>query len=71
MTIKYPKGETVWVTYINRNHGPVCILTSKSTRDYYYLYDVEEDGSLKRLGRARTPTELEKKYSVHEKMARA
>lgn len=45
----YPKGERVWVGYYNTNHELILILTSKESRDYYYLYELV-DGVLRNLG---------------------
>ena len=70
MNIKYPKNETVWVSYQNSKGEPVCILTSKSTRDFYFLYEVLPTGELNKLGKARSPTELEAKFKVRERMRR-
>ena len=56
-----PKGEKLWVSYYDDNHTLQYILTSKETRDYYYLYEVAEDG-LKRLGRDRDPKVLEARF---------
>ena len=61
----YPKGERVWVGYYNRQGELLFILTSKETRDYYFLYAVE-DGKFKKLGRAKSPPELEIKFRVNE-----
>lgn len=66
--IHYPKGETVWVNYANRNGDVVYILTSKTQRDYYYLYEVLDDGKLKKLGKAKEPPELEDRFNIREKM---
>lgn len=55
---KYPKGERVWVGYYNSNHELRFILTSKDSRDFYFLYELVEDG-FRKLGKARSPTELE------------
>ena len=44
------------------------ILTSKNTRDYYYLYEVLEDGKIKKLGKAKDPPELEEKYCVMQRL---
>lgn len=64
----YPKGETVWVQYVDRNQQTLFILTSKeSSRDYYFLYELT-GGSLKKLGKARSPTELEEKFRVFERI---
>ena len=69
MSLKYPKGEEVYVSYYNKKCELLFILTAKlNSRDWYYLYELS-DGQFKKLGKARTPTELEEKYSVHEKMA--
>jgi len=66
MEIKKPKGEIVWTSYYDVNHKISFLLSSKPTREYYILYEVLCDGNLKRLGRARTPTELEQKHKVVE-----
>ena len=51
-----PNGEIIWETYIV-NGKERYIVTSKPVRDYYYIYEVL-GGSLKKLGKARTPVEL-------------
>ena len=48
-----PKGEISWVGYYNTDGEPVCILTSKPARDYYFLYEVLPDGKLNKLGKAK------------------
>lgn len=63
----YPKGERVWVGYYNRNHELLFIMTSKEARDYYFLYEVV-DGKFKKLNRAKSPKELEKKFEVSKRM---
>lgn len=68
MNLKLPKGEIVWVRYCDAKGVPVFVLTSKELRDCYYLYEANEDGSLKKLGKARTPPELESKFAVNEKL---
>lgn len=66
--LKYHRGEQVWVSYYNADHELLFILTSKeSSREYFYLYELV-DGSLKKLGRARSPKELEEKFDVTKKM---
>ncbi len=65
---KYPKGERVWVGYYNKEHELMFILTSKeSSREFYFLYELV-DGSFKKLGRARSPKELEAKFNVEKKL---
>lgn len=68
MQIKYPKGEVVWVSYQKSDGTPICILTSKPARDFYFLYEVKPDGSLAKLGKARSPIDLEKKFDVGLRM---
>lgn len=63
-----PKGERVWVGYYSKDHALMFILTSKGlSRDYYYLYEMA-GGSFKKLGRARSPKELEVKFDVYKKL---
>lgn len=65
---KYPKGERVWVGIYNKGHELMFIITSKeSSRDYYYLYELT-GGVLKKLGRARSPKELEEKFEVDKRI---
>jgi hypothetical protein len=66
MSIKYPKGEIVWVSYRNSNNKLCYIITSKILRDYYYIYELI-DSEFKKLGKAKNPTELEKKFIIYEK----
>ena len=71
MNVRYPKGETVWVTYHSSGGSPALFITSKPARDFYYLYEVLQDGAVKKLGRAKTPVELEEKYSEDIRLALA
>lgn len=62
--IKYPKGEKVWVSYYDSTHTLRYIITTKDKYyEYYYLYEVIK-GEFKKLGRAKVPTELEKKFNI-------
>ena len=65
--MKYPKGERVWTGYYNRAGELLFIVTSKESRDWYFLYEVV-NGEFKKLGRAKTPTELENRYGVTDRM---
>ena len=38
--MKYPKNETVWMTYYDSAGTLQFFMTSKAARDYYYLYAV-------------------------------
>lgn len=64
----YPKGETVWVEYLNQKRELVFIITTKGmTTDFYYLYELI-DGSFKKLGRSHSPTDLEEKFEINKKI---
>lgn len=64
--LRIPKGERLWVSYYNKKGELLFSLTSKElNRDWYYLYKIEE-GKQTKLGKAKTPAELEKKYCVNE-----
>ena len=64
---KYPKGERVWVGYYDGHHKLRFILTSKDSRDFYFLYELV-DGNFRKLGKARSPTESEEKFRVYQRM---
>ena len=65
---KVPKGEIGWVGYYNRSGKLIFVLTSKEKdRSWYFLYEVNGN-TMKKLGKAHTPPELENKYHVLEKM---
>lgn len=61
-TLTYPKGETVWVRYHTKDGALKYIMTSKTgDRSFYYLYEL--DGTtFKKLGRSKSPIEMERKY---------
>lgn len=68
MELKIPKGEKAWVRYCNSCGETMFVLTSKPARDFYFLYEVKPDGSLVKLGKACSPTELEEKFKVRSRM---
>lgn len=65
--IRYPKGERLWARYYDKKNALRFFITSKEARDYYFLYEVSGD-SVKKLGKARTPRDLEMKYKIEERM---
>lgn len=65
--IKYPKGETVWQTYQNTSEEVKFIITSKPSRDAYFLYELIGD-EFKKVGKAKTPTKLVETYDVKNKL---
>ena len=66
--ITCPKNEQMWWLYRNKSGTPIFLMTSKKNRDYDYLYEVLPGDELKKLGRAKTPPELEEKFDVDRKM---
>ena len=69
--MKYPKGERGWVSYYNPTGDLLFIMTSKENdRSWYFLYKIE-DGKMKKLGKARTPPELEQQFKVLEAISSA
>lgn len=64
---KYPKNETVWVSYYNESRELKFIITSKTTRDAYFLYELVND-EFKKLGKSKNPPELVEKYDVYKKV---
>lgn len=66
--VKYPKGETVWVGYYDVSGDLRFILTSKdNNRDFYFLYEFI-DGRFNKLGKSRSPKDLEDKFDVDAKL---
>lgn len=66
--MKLPKKEKVWVSYNDAQHNLRFILTSKeNSREVYYLYELVND-ELVKLGKSASPTELENKFKVAEKL---
>ena len=75
-----PKGETIRVSYCNRQYEPLFFLTSPSRSTStlaaqtgaFTLYEIVAGakGALKakKLGQGGNPTELELKYGVREKI---
>lgn len=65
---KYPKGEHIWVGYYNTSNELKFIVTSKETsRDYYFLYELV-GATFRKLGRSKSPRELEEKFEVDKKL---
>ena len=64
--IRTPSGERIWVQYFDDGQTLKYIMTSKDpNRDYYILYEVK-DGKLNKLGRSRSPYELEEKFGLNQ-----
>ena len=63
----YPKGERVWTSYYNLSNELLFIITSKPARDFFFLYELV-DGVFKKLGKSKSPLELEERFNVRERM---
>ena len=57
-----PKTEVAWVRYYNNNKDLKYVITSNKTREYYFLYEIAEKQI--KLGKGKTPKDLELKYNV-------
>jgi hypothetical protein len=64
---KIPSTEIEWTEYLDRDEIPIFLVTSKESRDFYFLYEIL-NGGFKRLGKAISPIALEEKYKVIERM---
>ena len=60
--MKIPKNEVLWCTYNDTKGAAHHIVTSNLTRDMYFMYEVVDSEPTKKIGKARTPTELEDKF---------
>lgn len=67
MTAGFSKSEILWTTYADRSGNPVFAVTSNLSRSVYYLYDMSKSEPV-RLGKGKTPKELESKFHVTERM---
>lgn len=52
--IKAPKNQTSWTVY-KKDHKITHVVTSTLMRDKYFLYEVESNGSLKKLASSHIP----------------
>lgn len=59
---KIPKNEILWVTHYDSRGSPRFFVTSSADRERYYIYEVESNGGLSKLGSGQSPLQLEQKY---------
>ena len=57
------KGEIVWVRGYNSNGALRYIITSNKTRDYYFLYALE-NRAWKKVAKARSPSAFEGRVTL-------
>ena len=56
-----PKTETIWLTRLTEQQETYYITSKENDRNMYYLYRQDGDKAIK-IGRAKSPIELEEKY---------
>lgn len=61
MKVGIPKDEITWTFYIEKGVTK-GVITSKESRDMYFAYSLSEDGTYKKIGKGKSPTDLERKY---------
>ena len=53
--IKIPKNQILWMTICEEDGVPKQVITSDQMRNKYFLYNINEDGSLIKIETAATP----------------
>ena len=61
MEFTYPKDERIWVQFFDNDKQLKYIITSKQTRDMYYIYELKDKKFIK-LAKDKNPKALESKY---------
>ncbi len=64
---KIPKDERVWVSYYSTGGETRFVITSKPSRETYFLYEISGDFA-KKLGKSISPAELAEKFGVMKKL---
>lgn len=62
MTYDIGKDEKIWERIYGTDERLHYLITSDKRRDVYFLYSVNKDKTISKVGKAKTPTELWKKY---------
>ena len=65
--VKYPKGEDRCVTCYGPDGKPLFLITAKPSIGCFYIYEFTTSG-LVRLGKGKSPIELEEKFDVRKRM---
>lgn len=66
-TFKIQNGEIVCVTCCNKESAPLFLITSKPLTGMYYIYEFTDSG-LSKIGKGQSPSELEEKFNIKERM---
>lgn len=59
---KLSRNETLWERIYDSDGNLKHLITSDNRRDVYYLYHVEKDGSINKIGKGKNPPDLHKRY---------
>lgn len=59
---KIGKGERLWMRICGKDGIVKHLITSDYRREVYYLYHINKDGSLQKIGKGKDPVDLQKKY---------
>lgn len=62
MTYNIGKDEIIWEQIYGTDERLHYLITSDKRRDVYFLYRVDKDNTVSKVGKAKTPPELWKKY---------
>ena len=61
-----PRTERIWLTRLTESGETYYITSKESDRNMYFLYRVDGDKAVK-IGKAKSPADLEEKYIEGEK----
>lgn len=64
---KVPKGDTIRISYRDYD-GNVRLLLTQKESGIFYLYECLDSGTVKMLGKSKSPYDLEEKYEIHNKI---
>lgn len=65
--LKYPKEEVICTTCCERGGNPLFLITTNPLTEYFFIYEFTSEGLIK-LGRGKSPIELEDKFNVRKRM---
>lgn len=68
--MNYPKGERVWLLARDAAGATLYIITSKPSRDMYYLYTPTPDGGWRRWDKDPSAGKLADKFEARRKASR-
>lgn len=66
-----PEDEQTWVSYLDANGQKRFVVTSGAYREKYFLYEVKENGSVKKLGEDASPVYLEDRFHVLDEIKKS